>query len=244
MRPLVVPTVPQRLLIFGRQLGLEQAMKGNSIMRRSLSPGIATAVVILIGQVFVTAPWSLAKQPPPGVGIADARVLNQDALTACLNTSKRCDELPAGMAIPPKPGSAPAAPHTISDQDLLAGKPLPAVPMSSAEAIAEARALSPDQSAIKSAIVTASKLAAEQLRQAERAAGLDESSQFAADRQLWVVRVDAPFRVPRGLPGKTRATLQGYVVLYDVRTHSYVGIRSGRAALSSAAIRAAAAPRS
>ncbi len=195
-------------------------------MRRSLSPGIATTVVILLGQVFVTAPWSLAKQPPPGMGIADARILNQDALTACPNTSKRCDELPAGMAIPPKPGSAPAAPHIISDQDLLAGRPLPAVPMSSAEAIAEARALSPDQSAIKSATVSASKLAAEQLRQAERAAGLDESSQFAADRQLWVVRVDAPFRVPRGLPGKTRATLQGNVVL------------------SSAAIRAAAAPRS
>ena len=136
------------------------------------------------------------------------------------------------IPVPIRPDAALPSPHIMNDADLLGGKPLPPAPMTKAEAVATARALGGGDKAA----VTVSQLTARQLRTAEQTARLDVSEQFAPDRLLWIVRVGAPFKVRRSRPGTQGATLQGYVVLYDQKTHAFLGLRAGRAALSAAAI--------
>lgn len=168
----------------------------------------------------VAAPAAAAPQP------------DSDAYTACLNQQLRCNELRPGLPMPIRPGGAVPSQHIMNDADLLGGKLLPLALMTRAEAVSAARALGGGDKAT----VTVSQLTATQLRTAEQSAGLDLSEKFSPGRLLWIVRVDAPFKVRRSRPGTNGATLQGYVVLYDQKTHAFLGVRAGRAALSSVAI--------
>ena len=67
--------------------------------------------------------------------LADSPVIPQDALLACINTKKRCDELPPGFPVPAKPSESPPPQAIIGDNELLGGKALPSFPLTRSEAV-------------------------------------------------------------------------------------------------------------